>query len=84
MTWKTLLQQSLRLRRSLEKSTVADLEDFPLDDDLSFGSVLQQQAEIKENLDDLSEFDLDMDLGAGAVDKRRWLKMTSCSTWTKA
>ena len=47
-----------------EASTVADLEDFPLDDDLSFGSVLQQQAEIKENLDDLSEFDLDMDLGA--------------------
>ena len=46
-----------------EASTVADLEDFPLDDDLSFGSVLQQ-AEIKENLDDLSEFDLDMDLGA--------------------
>ena len=43
---------------------MADLEDFPLDDDLSFGSVLQQQAEIKENLDDLSEFDLDMDLGA--------------------
>ena len=47
-----------------EASTLADLEDFPLDDDLSFGSVLQQQAEIKENLDDLSDFDLDMDLGA--------------------
>ncbi|HWT69669.1 MAG TPA: FimV/HubP family polar landmark protein [Pseudomonas sp.] len=40
-----------------------ELEDFPLDDDLSFDSVLQQQTEIRENLDDLSEFDLDMDLG---------------------
>jgi len=45
------------------ETTLADLEDFPLDDDLSFESVLQQQTEIKENLDDLSEFDLDMDLG---------------------
>jgi pilus assembly protein FimV len=45
------------------EATLADLEDFPLDDDLSFESVLQQQTEIKENLDDLSEFDLDMDLG---------------------
>lgn len=43
--------------------TAADLEAFPLDDDLSFESVLQQQTEIKENLDDLSDFDLDMDLG---------------------
>ncbi|KAB0504780.1 FimV/HubP family polar landmark protein [Pseudomonas moorei] len=47
-----------------EPTTLADLEDFPLDDDLSFESVLQQQTEIKENLDDLSDFDLDMDLGA--------------------
>jgi pilus assembly protein FimV len=46
-----------------EETTLDDLENFPLDDDLSFGSVLQQ-AQIKENLDDLSEFDLDMDLGA--------------------
>ena len=42
----------------------ADLDEFPLDDDLSFESVLQQQTEIKENLDDLSDFDLDLDLGA--------------------
>jgi pilus assembly protein FimV len=47
-----------------EVTTLADLDDFPLDDDLSFGSVLQQQTEIKENLDDLSDFDLDLDLGA--------------------
>ncbi|BFT62311.1 FimV/HubP family polar landmark protein [Pseudomonas moorei] len=47
-----------------EPTTLADLEDFPLDDDLSFESVLQQQTDIKENLDDLSDFDLDMDLGA--------------------
>jgi pilus assembly protein FimV len=47
-----------------EPTTLDELEDFPLDDDLSFGSVLQQQTEIKENLDDLSDFDLDMDLGA--------------------
>nr|WP_180203505.1 FimV family protein [Pseudomonas sp. SbOxS1]NYU03219.1 FimV family protein [Pseudomonas sp. SbOxS1] len=45
------------------ETTLADLEDFPLDDDLSFESVLQQQTETQENLDDLSEFDLDMDLG---------------------
>ncbi|MFY0728020.1 FimV/HubP family polar landmark protein [Pseudomonas sp. NFX15] len=45
-------------------STLADLDEFPLDDDLSFGSVLQQQTEIKDNLDDLSDFDLDLDLGA--------------------
>ncbi|MGF6457589.1 FimV/HubP family polar landmark protein [Pseudomonas frederiksbergensis] len=42
---------------------LAELDEFPLDDDLSFESVLQQQTEIKENLDDLSVFDLDMDLG---------------------
>ncbi|MBV6821574.1 FimV/HubP family polar landmark protein [Pseudomonas sp. PD9R] len=47
-----------------ETTTLAELEDFPLDDDLSFESVLQQQTDIKENLDDLSDFDLDMDLGA--------------------
>lgn len=45
---------------------LAELDDFPLDDDLSFESVLQQQTEIKENLDDLSDFDLDMDLGGNA------------------
>jgi pilus assembly protein FimV len=45
-------------------ATLDELEDFPLDDDLSFGSVLQQQTNIKESLDDLSDFDLDMDLGA--------------------
>ncbi|WP_030132377.1 FimV/HubP family polar landmark protein [Pseudomonas sp. QTF5] len=45
---------------------VAELDGFPLDDDLSFESVLQQQTEIKENLDDLSDFDLDMDLGGNA------------------
>ncbi|EJM77509.1 FimV/HubP family polar landmark protein [Pseudomonas sp. GM55] len=50
-----------------EVATLADLEEFPLDDDLSFGSVLQQQTEIKESLDDLSEFDLDLDLGAQPV-----------------
>ncbi|MGY2343507.1 FimV/HubP family polar landmark protein, partial [Pseudomonas sp. SDO5532_S415] len=44
-------------------ATLDELEDFPQDDDLSFESVLQQQTEIKENLDDLSAFDLDMDLG---------------------
>ncbi|MHC8285412.1 FimV/HubP family polar landmark protein [Pseudomonas sp. XS1P51] len=46
-----------------EPEAAVELEDFPLDDDLSFESVLQQQTEIKENLDDLSDFDLDMDLG---------------------
>lgn len=45
---------------------LAELDEFPLDDDLSFESVLQQQTEIKENLDDLSDFDLDMDLGGNA------------------
>ncbi|WP_223513527.1 FimV/HubP family polar landmark protein [Pseudomonas sp. GL-R-26] len=47
-----------------EVAALADLEEFPLDDDLSFESVLQQQNEIKESLDDLSDFDLDLDLGA--------------------
>lgn len=47
-----------------EVAALADLEEFPLDDDLSFESVLQQQTEIKESLDDLSDFDLDLDLGA--------------------
>ncbi|HEF4758213.1 TPA: FimV family protein [Pseudomonas putida] len=46
-----------------EVTTLDELEDFPLEDDLSFDSVLQQQTEIRENLDDLSDFDLDMDLG---------------------
>ncbi|RON57476.1 FimV/HubP family polar landmark protein [Pseudomonas frederiksbergensis] len=45
---------------------LADLDEFPLDDDLSFESVLQQQTDIKENLDDLSDFDLDLDLGGDA------------------
>jgi pilus assembly protein FimV len=45
---------------------LAELDEFPLDDDLSFESVLQQQTEIRENLDDLSDFDLDMDLGGDA------------------
>ncbi|WP_339504921.1 FimV/HubP family polar landmark protein [Pseudomonas sp. RL_105y_Pfl2_101] len=43
---------------------VAELDAFPEDDDLSFESVLKQQAEANESLDDLSEFDLD--LGADA------------------
>ena len=47
-------------------AAAAELDEFPLDDDLSFESVLQQQTEIKENLDDLSDFDLDMDLGGDA------------------
>jgi pilus assembly protein FimV len=46
-----------------EPDTLGELDEFPSDDDLSFQSVLQQQTEIKENLDDLSDFDLDMDLG---------------------
>ncbi|VVP08803.1 hypothetical protein PS838_03218 [Pseudomonas fluorescens] len=44
----------------------AELDDFPADDDLSFESVLQQQTDVRENLDDLSDFDLDMDLGGEA------------------
>ncbi|AZD21363.1 putative type IV pilus assembly FimV-related transmembrane protein [Pseudomonas chlororaphis subsp. aurantiaca] len=45
-----------------------ELDDFPLDDDLSFESVLQQQTEARESLDDLSDFDLDLgeDLPAAA------------------
>ncbi|MHC8400219.1 FimV/HubP family polar landmark protein [Pseudomonas sp. MDT1-17] len=49
-----------------EPVSAAELDEFPLDDDLSFESVLQQQTDIKENLDDLSDFDLDMDLGGNA------------------
>ncbi|MGG7557836.1 FimV/HubP family polar landmark protein [Pseudomonas sp. ES3] len=49
-----------------EPESLAELDEFPLDDDLSFESVLQQQTEIKESLDDLSDFDLDMDLGGDA------------------
>ncbi len=49
-----------------EPDALAQLDEFPLDDDLSFESVLKQQADIKENLDDLSDFDLDMDLGGDA------------------
>ncbi|WP_435035923.1 FimV/HubP family polar landmark protein [Pseudomonas neuropathica] len=48
----------------VEAEAPVELDEFPSDDDLSFESVLQQQTEIKENLDDLSDFDLDMDLGA--------------------
>jgi pilus assembly protein FimV len=44
-------------------ASVDELEEFPLDDDLSFDSILQQQTESTANLDDLSVFDLDMDLG---------------------
>jgi len=49
-----------------EPQALAELDEFPLDDDLSFESVLQQQTDIKENLDDLSDFDLDLDLGGEA------------------
>ncbi|MFP0198996.1 FimV/HubP family polar landmark protein [Pseudomonas sp. PHC1] len=45
-------------------AAAVELDAFPTDDDLSFESVLQQQTDIKENLDDLSDFDLDLDLGA--------------------
>lgn len=48
---------------ALTPEPAAELDEFPLDDDLSFASVLQEQTEPKENLDDLSDFDLDMDLG---------------------
>ena len=51
---------------SPEADPVEELDAFPSDDDLSFESVLQQQTDIKENLDDLSDFDLDMDLGGEA------------------
>ena len=49
---------------TVEPEAPVELDAFPTDDDLSFESVLQQQTDIKENLDDLSDFDLDMDLGA--------------------
>ncbi|WP_439821040.1 FimV/HubP family polar landmark protein [Pseudomonas sp. HLG18] len=49
---------------AVEPEAPVELDEFPSDDDLSFESVLQQQTEIKENLDDLSDFDLDLDLGA--------------------
>lgn len=48
----------------VEPQAPVELDEFPADDDLSFESVLQQQTEIKDNLDDLSNFDLDLDLGA--------------------
>ena len=48
----------------VETEAPVELDEFPSDDDLSFESVLQQQTDIKENLDDLSDFDLDLDLGA--------------------
>ncbi|MGP6420914.1 FimV/HubP family polar landmark protein [Pseudomonas putida] len=48
----------------VEPEAAVELDEFPADDDLSIESVLQQQTEIKENLDDLSDFDLDLDLGA--------------------
>ncbi|MDX9669995.1 MULTISPECIES: FimV/HubP family polar landmark protein [unclassified Pseudomonas] len=48
----------------VEPEAPVELDEFPTDDDLNFESVLQQQTEIKENLDDLSDFDLDLDLGA--------------------
>ncbi|MCL9802997.1 FimV/HubP family polar landmark protein [Pseudomonas sp. AKS31] len=51
----------------VEPEAPVELDEFPADDDLSFESVLQQQTEIKENLDDLSDFDLDLDLGAEPV-----------------
>ncbi|MDD2052404.1 peptidoglycan-binding protein [Pseudomonas putida] len=40
------------------------LDEFPLDDDLDFESVLQQQTEAAKTLEDLSDFDLDLDLGS--------------------
>ncbi|MCX7078306.1 MAG: peptidoglycan-binding protein [Pseudomonas sp.] len=43
-----------------ESQPEPELEAFPLDDDLSFESVLQQQTEAKDSLDDLSDFDLDL------------------------
>ncbi|WP_339500116.1 FimV/HubP family polar landmark protein [Pseudomonas silesiensis] len=51
---------------ALTPYAAAELDDFPADDDLSFESVLQQQTEVRDNLDDLSDFDLDMDLGGEA------------------
>ena len=48
----------------VEPAAPVELDEFPAEDDLSFASVLQEQTEMKDNLDDLSDFDLDMDLGA--------------------
>ncbi|MBC3273489.1 FimV family protein [Pseudomonas sp. SWRI81] len=48
----------------VEPEAPVELDAFPAEDDLSFESVLQQQTEVKDNLDDLSDFDLDLDLGA--------------------
>lgn len=45
---------------SVTPESALDLDAFPLDDDLSFESVLQQQTEAKDSLDDLSDFDLDL------------------------
>lgn len=45
---------------SVTPEPALDLDAFPLDDDLSFESVLQQQTEAKDSLDDLSDFDLDL------------------------
>jgi len=54
---------------------VPELDAFPLDDDLSFESVLKQQTEANESLDDLSEFDLDLgaDAPAPALDDEDFL-----------
>jgi pilus assembly protein FimV len=49
---------------AVEPEAPVELDAFPAEDDLSFASVLQEQTEMKDNLDDLSDFDLDMDLGA--------------------
>ncbi len=69
----------------VEPEAPVELDEFPSDDDLSFESVLQQQTDIKENLDDLSDFDLDLDLGAEpALLRLIWRTMTSCWIWTKA
>jgi pilus assembly protein FimV len=69
----------------VEPEAPVELDEFPADDDLSFESVLQQQTDIKENLDDLSDFDLDLDLGAEpALLALIWRTMTSCWIWMKA
>ncbi|TWC18571.1 pilus assembly protein FimV [Pseudomonas sp. SJZ085] len=54
---------------------VPELDAFPMDDDLSFESVLKQQTEANESLDDLSEFDLDLgaDAPAPALDDEDFL-----------
>jgi pilus assembly protein FimV len=49
---------------AVEPEAPVELDAFPAEDDLSFASVLQEQTEMKDNLDDLSDFDLDMDFGA--------------------